>query len=239
MSTDTANSLGDADYERDHMLVKRLDHRQKIALWWVVLLMCSLVLAVIPKEGTLAGDGVQEAAPVSSSISTKPVDIDEWPSRGGYFERVLPSGPSIQSVELDGTNGVSYAQDRSLGGNAEHQGTNGIVVSDNGSSTPAIRIYRIGDADTGEDESDLGGSVTWMKDEVPYYKQDYSQWCWAASLSMTHQWWSPKKLGTSYSQESEIVKYVKGGVVNQGATLNEMHDVMQHWHSIDSQYEDF
>jgi hypothetical protein len=84
--------------------------------------------------------------------------------------------------------------------------------------------------------SKLGGtSYTWMNDKIPYYKQDCDQWCWAACLAMMHQWWSPAKLGNSYHQEAEeIVKYKKGSIVCDGATINEMVDVLKNWDKVDN-----
>jgi hypothetical protein len=83
------------------------------------------------------------------------------------------------------------------------------------------------------------GSVTWTKGEVPYYQQDNTQWCWAASLTMQHQWWSPVQLGTSYQQQSEIVRYIKGNIVNEGATADEILRAIREWNGVNSMYEPF
>ena len=82
-------------------------------------------------------------------------------------------------------------------------------------------------------------AVVSMIDDVPYYEQDCDLWCWAASLSMFHQWWSPVRLGNSYSQQSELVRYAKGKVTCAGGSADEIHRVVQNWDSIDPDYEGF
>jgi hypothetical protein len=82
-------------------------------------------------------------------------------------------------------------------------------------------------------------AVTWMAEAVPYYRQDCKLWCWAASLSMQHQWWSPVRLGPSKAQQSEVVRYVKGRAVCAGGSADDIHRVVKEWHSLDDDYEDF
>ncbi len=82
-------------------------------------------------------------------------------------------------------------------------------------------------------------AVVSMVDHVPYYQQDCDLWCWAASLSMLHQWWSPVRLGNSYSQQSELVRYTKGKITCAGGSADEIHRVVQNWGSIDPDYEGF
>ena len=89
--------------------------------------------------------------------------------------------------------------------------------------------------------SNLGGtSNTRIKDKIPYYKQDCSQWCWAACLAMMHQWWSPAEIGTSYYQEAQkIVKYEKGSIVCDGADLDEIVHVLNNWDQVDNNKNDY
>jgi hypothetical protein len=117
----------------------------------------------------------------------------------------------------------------------------GVVIGDDPEpSTPVRRFQQIREFDYHFSMcSSISGAVTWMKDEIPYYQQDMSQWCWAATLSMQHQWWAPIQLGNSYQQQSEIVQYIKGSVINQGATADEIHRMLQEWNNIDARYENF
>jgi hypothetical protein len=90
-----------------------------------------------------------------------------------------------------------------------------------------------------EETATTASAFTSLVDYVPYYIQDCDLWCWAASLSMLHQWWSPVRLGNSYSQQSEIVRYAKGSVTCAGGSADEILRVIRNWHSIDSDYESF
>lgn len=87
--------------------------------------------------------------------------------------------------------------------------------------------------------SSLTGAVTWMKEEVPWYEQRKSNWCWAASLTMQHQWWCPVQLGTGTSQQTDVVVYIKGSDVNTGATVDEIHTMMKEWGTMNSDYESY
>ena len=81
--------------------------------------------------------------------------------------------------------------------------------------------------------------LTKLIGKIPYYKQDCSDWCWAGSLTMLHQWWSPIRLGTSNSQQSEIVNYLFGNTNCQQASLQDIYNVVTHWKSVNSTYENF
>jgi parallel beta-helix repeat protein len=81
-------------------------------------------------------------------------------------------------------------------------------------------------------------SVTWLLGEVPYYYQSTSNWCWAFSLAMQHQWWSPKPLGSGLAQASEIAGYLGKGW-NDGASLGDIKRVTKEWHNINPEYESY
>ena len=81
-------------------------------------------------------------------------------------------------------------------------------------------------------------SVTWLLGEVPYYYQYSSSWCWAFSLAMQHQWWSPEPLGTGLSQASEIANYLNKDW-DDGGSLGDIERVMKEWHDISSEYESY
>jgi hypothetical protein len=111
---------------------------------------------------------------------------------------------------------------------------NGLLPNDEPEPlSPIVPIEPLG--------SVLGSATTWMKTKIPYFFQRQTQWCWATSLVMLHQWWSPTgaSLGGAYSQQSEIVRYIKGSEVNQGASADEVLRVLKEWGNINSQYENF
>lgn len=78
----------------------------------------------------------------------------------------------------------------------------------------------------------------WMVGEVPYYYQGLeTKWCWACCLAMQHQWFSPRNLGNGATQTSEIAHYLNK-LTSEGATLEEVHDVMTHWDDVDEAMRD-
>lgn len=60
--------------------------------------------------------------------------------------------------------------------------------------------------------------------QVPYYKQEKSNWCWAATSRMTGKYLYP---ASSVSQ-TQIVQHVKGSVVNRPATVYETVDATEY-----------
>jgi len=77
----------------------------------------------------------------------------------------------------------------------------------------------------------------WMKGKVPYYYQGLTSWCWAYCLAKHHQWFSPRNLGNGATQTSEIAHYLNK-LTTEGATLEEVHDVMTHWDDVDEAMRD-
>ncbi|RLG31890.1 hypothetical protein DRN97_08680, partial [Methanosarcinales archaeon] len=84
---------------------------------------------------------------------------------------------------------------------------------------------------------DKKSKTDWMKGKVPYYYQDKTGWCWACCLAMHHQWFSPRNLGNGATQTSEIAHYLNK-LTSEGATLEEVHDVMTHWDDVDEAMRD-
>ncbi len=110
-------------------------------------------------------------------------------------------------------------------------------------STPVAELEQlplgIDSHHTGLSLSGDGSAATWMVGAIPYYTQDCNLWCWAASLSMLHQWWSPLRLGRSYAQQSEIARYAKGSVACAGGSADDIYRTVRNWQGVDSLYESF
>jgi len=99
------------------------------------------------------------------------------------------------------------------------------------------RISRM-EFDRKSDGIETNSKVTWLVGEVPYYWQFDSSWCWAFSLVMQHQWWSPEALGTGLTQAYEVANYFNKDW-NQGGSLSDIDRCMREWHQINNQYENY
>ena len=80
---------------------------------------------------------------------------------------------------------------------------------------------------------------TSMVGEVPIYDQGSTSYCWAYSLAMIHQWWSPINLGTGDYQAEKIRAYLDKSEDFPLAFLQECYDVMDNWPDLQSGYEDY
>jgi len=86
---------------------------------------------------------------------------------------------------------------------------------------------------------------TSIASSVPVYDQGSTNRCGKYALAMIHQWWSPERLGSGGDQVDEIADYLGGShggfhrtnwrwILTPGVS-----DVMNNWHRVDSDYEDF
>lgn len=89
-----------------------------------------------------------------------------------------------------------------------------------------------------KDSASILSENTSMVGEVPIYYQGSTSNCWAFSLAMIHQWWSPIMIDTGSMQALKIRVYL-GKDSDDGATLWEAKDVMENWDGVDTRFEDF
>jgi hypothetical protein len=89
-----------------------------------------------------------------------------------------------------------------------------------------------------ESQVTVQATDTEMNGEVPIYCQGSTSNCWAYSLAMVHQWWSPINLGTGDTQVQAIRDYIGLGP-DDTATLADVHEIMANWPSVDGRFEDF
>jgi parallel beta-helix repeat protein len=122
------------------------------------------------------------------------------------------------------------------------ESSNAEVISENVTAKSLDRIEKSVDVSIKgsplQSVASIGSSVTWLLGEVPYYEQLSTMWCWACSLAMQHQWWSPEPLGGGLAQAAEIADYLGKGP-NDGVHLGAIETVMKEWHNINSQYESY
>ena len=99
--------------------------------------------------------------------------------------------------------------------------------------TPPDRLLKESEA-----RASIQAANTDMVGEVPIYFQGATSNCWAYSLAMVHQWWSPINLGTGDTQVQAIRDYIGLGP-DDGADPYISHQIMANWPSVDSRFEDF
>ena len=120
----------------------------------------------------------------------------------------------------------------------------GISVMVGDSFSPSDSVNRLREAkmkEIGREDILRGVGNGWgtiMIDEVPIYDQGFTVNCWAYSLAMAHQWWSPINLGTGDYQTDKMRSYL-GKTTSDMASLDEIHKIMSNWNKLDSSYEDF
>ena len=104
---------------------------------------------------------------------------------------------------------------------------------------PPKYLEKMKDKEKINDAASILAVDTSMVGEVPIYDQGLTNYCWAYSLAMIHQWWSPINLGTGDYQAEKIRAYLDKSEPLPFALLQECFDVMDHWPDVKSGYEDY
>jgi parallel beta-helix repeat protein len=162
--------------------------------------------------------------PINEAISS-PSNLNWWQDRN-------------TSIEDRNSQAISHSlQSQAPSASAK---PDGIMIKSQ--PEPSTKVFEITKPQTSymiTESAHLTGAVTSLKTQVPYWQQYMSNWCWAASLAMLHQWWSPTLLGTGYQQESEIVQYIEGTIVNEAASADDILRVVKEWDLMNSAYFSF
>jgi len=124
-------------------------------------------------------------------------------------------------------NGMVSVEGDSLSSAGIHSDLNEIVF------TPPDRYKKKFEA-----RATVQATDTDMVEEVPIYYQGSTSNCWAYSLAMVHQWWSPINVGTGDTQVQAIRDYIGLGP-DDDATVDDVDEIMANWPSVDSRFEDF
>jgi hypothetical protein len=103
---------------------------------------------------------------------------------------------------------------------------------------PPQYLEKMKDKEKIKESASILSENTSMVGEVPIYYQGSTSNCWAFSLAMIHQWWSPIMIDTGSMQALKIRVYL-GKDSDDGATLWEAKDVMENWNGVDTRFEDF
>lgn len=103
---------------------------------------------------------------------------------------------------------------------------------------PPQYLEKMKDKEKIKESASILSENTSMVGEVPIYYQGSTSNCWAFSMAMIHQWWSPIMIDTGSMQALKIRVYLDKGS-DDGATLWEAKDVMENWNGVDTRFEDF
>lgn len=134
----------------------------------------------------------------------------------------------------------------------------GVIVEEKRSKSPKVRTLkaskkRIGrggrirdDAEGAETSSSnvepsggytvAPGASTKMVGELPLFDQKSYPNCWAYSLAILHQWWSPRNLGCS-DYQTDLIRYYTGKKTSEGANNDVTYGVMKNWDKVKEKWD--